>query len=646
MKNLFLKKCFPLCLILLFFASCGVLTTTSVKVNYPNSVTPAWKEEFDGAERLFEAKSYAQAQKAYQAYAKNYPYNELTDKSQFRLGQIAMLNQDLMQAVSIFKELIQKTPDPAIKSKSRVKLGLSEYRQKNYGAALSAFSVIDEKYLDDREKVKMASFAIQTANEMKEDLNRKAYYYAVLFDVYESVPDAEIKSRFGSDILPKSEVRPKLKAWVEGANPVETLDRRLLTYRGKFSRPFLDFKVGKSYYESKDFSRAQEVLKRFVSKNQSHEYVAQANQILASMGVVASVARPKGQLAVGVILPLSGKYEQYGNNTLKGMECAASVRPECHGLENVRLVVKDSGGDPARAAQLVDELVTQDKVVAIVGPLPSAEVEGASKRAEANGVVMLALSQKQGVPALGEHIFRFSLTPSAQVDALLRHFTTKEKAKLFAVLYPSSNYGQEFLSEFEKTAPKFGAKINAKAKFSSSSANLSEEVRQLKLSASEVKQGTKMFDAIFIPDSYLTMSKLAPAIVAAGLQDSIIFGTNAWNDSSLASKIGSYLKKAMFVDIYFRDSDRPVAKTFLHDFQTAYAYPPSTLEAMGYDAIRILGQSLTGKKSPNKEDVKAALLKVSRYEGATGLKGFRSDREADVEPLILGVDSAGVKEIQ
>jgi len=309
-------------------------------------------------------------------------------------------------------------------------------------------------------------------------------------------------------------------------------------------------------------------------------------------------------------------------------------------------VVRDSAGDPQKDQALVDELVKQEKVVAIVGPLASTEVESVVRGAQANGVTLLALAQKKGVPALGENVFRFSLTPAAQVQALLNYMTHKKNAKTFGVLYPNNNYGQEFLSEFEKSAPDFGAKVTAKQSFSSNSADPLNEVRQLKLSVSEVKQGGKGFDAVFIPDSYLTMGKLAPAMAQVDLGNVTALGTNAWNDASLPSKIGAYLKDALFVDIYFRDSNQSVVQSFVRDFQAAFSYPPSTLEAMGFDAIRFLGEAFSMKKVGKKEDVKPALMQVRGYQGVTGLKGFQADREAEVQPFILGVDATGIKELQ
>ncbi|MBL7685472.1 MAG: penicillin-binding protein activator [Deltaproteobacteria bacterium] len=648
-----LSYLFSMVVLILSLNACGVFEggeSSPSKVKYPNSVQATWKDEFNQAEKLFESKQYGPAEKAYKDFINKYPYNELTDKSNFRLGQIAMLRQNYGQAVEVFKSIIQKSPDPAMKSKSNVKMAICHYRQKNFGEAAADLSAVEEKYIDEREKVKVGVFGVKSAQELKEDLNKKAYYYALLLDVYEPLSEADINEKFGSENISKIEVRNKFKEWVDLSTPPETIDRRLQKYRGKFSGPYLDYKLGKSYFDAKQNSKAQEYLKKYVSKNPNHDYVASAKKMLSSMGVSAPAVSNKGkggpQVLVGVILPLSGKYEQYGNNILKGMQCGSGEKAECNGASNIRLLVKDSAGDPQKAAALVDELVDQDKVNMIVGPLTSSEVESVAKSANSKGIPLLALAQKKGIPELGENIFRFSLTPASQVEALLKYAANTKKAKRFGVLYPSSNYGQEFLAEFEKLSSQYGAKVISKQSFSATKSDLSDEVRQLKTSVSEVKQGTKIFDGIFIPDSYLTMAKLAPALQKSEIQDILTFGTNAWNDASLPSKIGSTLSNAFFVDIYFRDSSQSSVQTFVKEFQAAFNYPPSTLEAMGYDAARFLGQAFAGKKISKKEEIKPALMQVHGYQGATGLKGFLGDREAEVSPFILGVDANGIKEIQ
>ena len=228
---------------------------------------------------------------------------------------------------------------------------------------------------------------------------------------------------------------------------------------------------------------------------------------------------------------------------------------------------------------------------------------------------------------------------------MVRYGTVDKKIKRYAVLYPNNNYGQEFAAEFDKSVAELGGKVVSKVGFSATK-EPSAEIRQLKLNVNEMKKGAKPFDALFIPDSYMTIAKLAPALATAGLNDVLTMGTNAWNDPSLPSRIASSLSQAIFVDVFFRDSQQPMVQGFVRDFQAAYGYPSSTLEAMGYDAARVLGQALASGKVTKREEVKGALMNVKAYKGVTGLHGFRSDHEAIIDPYIIGVEANGFKELK
>ncbi len=311
---------FVLVLMLLFLNQCGTTgSVSSSKVKYPHRVSVEAKNDFNKAESLFEAAKYAEADKLYKAYVKQYPYNELSDKSEFRLGQILMLKQNYTQAAQTFKVLIKKSPSLEMKSKANVKLALCYYRLQKNGDTLAAFAMVEPKYADSREKVKMSSVSLKILN--KEDLNRRAFYLALLVDEYEGLADADIKKQFGKDSASSSEVSKQYQEWVKLSTPVEAIDRRLLDYRGKTTAASLDFKIGKAYYESKNNSKAKDLLKRYVSKYSKHSHVDEANKILASLdGVSAPVTDNKNQIKIGVILPLSGKLEQYGNYTLNNMK--------------------------------------------------------------------------------------------------------------------------------------------------------------------------------------------------------------------------------------------------------------------------------------------------------------------------------------
>jgi ABC-type branched-subunit amino acid transport system substrate-binding protein len=351
-------------------------------------------------------------------------------------------------------------------------------------------------------------------------------------------------------------------------------------------------------------------------------------------------------MKVGVILPLSGKYEQFGQGTLKGMNCAVGAQGGCTDNAPIQLVTRDDGGNAVDAVKAVEDLVNVEKVQIIVGPLSSTSALAAAKRAQELGVVMISLAQKEGIPEVGENIFRFSLTPNQQIKALLLYVTKKRGKNHFGVFYPNNNYGEVFMNKFKESAPSFGADVAASQAYQDSK-NISDDLRNLKFSVGKTSPDAPIgFNAIFIPDSYQSILNIAPQLKLSGLENMLLLGTNAWNDTELANRSGGDLGDVLFLDIYFKGSKNPQVKKFVDEFQAAYGQTPTTLEAMGYDIIKFIGHVASRKKLKNAEDVRNAIVSVSDYEGATGLRAFASNREARLHPFMLTVRNGQIEEVE
>ncbi len=640
----------PLLLLLLAFSAGCAMFKGGAKVKYPNSVTSEMRSEYALAENEFKAQRYAQAETGFQNFIQRHPYNELTDSSQFRIGQIQMLRKDYDGATVTFDRLIGKTPDPDVASRARVKAGISQFRLGNYQRSLDYFDKTDPAALGENDRIKMGGLALVAIDKTGASPERKGFYNAVLLDSYENLGDSAVQSKYGSEAPLRADVVAGLKSWASRSATPGQLDPRLPTYKAKASEPYIDYKLGMSYYAAGDQGLARKYFGRLTGRFPDHPLTKEAQPTIAKLGGVKPGKEPKGPSGkvykIGVILPLSGKYEVYGANTLKGMECAASVKPPCNGVNNIQIVTRDDQGDAALAVKAVEELVQQEKVMAIVGPLSSASAQAAAKRADELGVVMISLAQKEGIPATGSRIYRFSLTPGEQVRAILNEATKKRNKKQIAVFYPNSNYGKVLMSTMKDMAPKYGAGVTASQGYGST-ANVSNDLRQLKFSVAQASPSAPLgFDALFIPDSYAAVLKIVPALKNAGIDNVQLLGTNAWNDPSIAGKSGGLLDNSVFLDIYFKDSDSGAVKEFVSEFQGAFGTQPSTLEAMGYDIIRFLGQALQNRKASSANDVQVSVGGMRGYRGVTGLRSFLPDREAEVEPYLLTVEGGAIKEVK
>jgi len=84
-------------------------------------------------------------------------------------------------------------------------------------------------------------------------------------------------------------------------------------------------------------------------------------------------AQVKGPIKVGVVLPLSGGLELFGQQGIQGMKLAVKEINESGGVlgRKLELVIEDNKTDPKTSVEKATKLIKRDKVIAVVGPITS-----------------------------------------------------------------------------------------------------------------------------------------------------------------------------------------------------------------------------------------------------------------------------------
>ncbi|RYF08354.1 MAG: hypothetical protein EOO40_07890, partial [Deltaproteobacteria bacterium] len=205
-----------------------------------------------------------------------------------------------------------------------------------------------------------------------------------------------------------------------------------------FLQPVLAYKLAKVYYHVRDYERSEQMLNLVAERFGDSPFADDAAQFLQLLKSRFEVD-PK---AIGVLLPLSGRYKLYGERVQKAMELGIG------GHTNFKLIFKDTQGEPTVAAQAVETLVLQEHVIGLVGPLFSGEAMAVAHKAEELAVPLVSLSHREGLPQLGPYVFRAALTVEAQAQALAKVAFETLGFSRFAMLYPRSRYGIDFMTAF------------------------------------------------------------------------------------------------------------------------------------------------------------------------------------------------------
>ena len=353
---------------------------------------------------------------------------------------------------------------------------------------------------------------------------------------------------------------------------------------------------------------------------------------------------------LGLVLPLSGPYAKVGESMLRGVVLAAGLYDQKP--SQLHLVVRDSGGEAARAASAVSELAAAG-VTAVIGPVRSAETIAAAPPAESAHIPLLSFARRDDIAALGDYVFRLGLTPGDQAAALVHWCMQARGCKRFAILYPADEYGTSFKNMFWDAVEAQGGSVVGVERYKPGAVDWQPEIKRLvglagisheqqalvdernKLRRHAADNADKLalakyqglppyvdFDAVFIPDDAPSVGLILPQLRFFDVRDAVYLGGSGWNDPMLVKIAGRESTRAVFTDEFFVSSARPEVAEFVRRYAAAYGGAPDEYAAEGYDTAALLRFVLAGSDTPSGQVLRDRLLRVSGFPGVSGVQAF------------------------
>lgn len=384
--------------------------------------------------------------------------------------------------------------------------------------------------------------------------------------------------------------------------------------------------------------------------------------------------------AVGCVLPLSGRYQAYGDRVLRGLVMAAQdFKNMVPGGGDIQLIIKDSGGDPDLTVAAVRDLVMDNRVAAIVGPLSRVAAEAAAGEAQKLWVPIITLTQKEGVSEIGNYVFRYFLSNEHQTRALVEYAVLGLGYRRFAILHPNDSYGTRLVHLFWDELEKLGAEVRGVETYDPSQTDFADQIKKLvglyyprpESETTDETEGVKAtdippeglegegpkdleeeempivdFDAIFIPDGYSQVGLIAPQLVYHDVTGIKLLGTNLWNSQKLIEMAAPYLQNAVFVDGFFLGSGLPLTSQFVQRYEETFGEKPGYPEAQAYDTMRLLVEALHQPEVTSRPLLRDALLGIQALPGVAGSASVGPDGEVSKPPFLITIHRRRMEEVQ
>ena len=311
--------------------------------------------------------------------------------------------------------------------------------------------------------------------------------------------------------------------------------------------------------------------------------------VIAAYGYAARdrwVPPANGLVRIGVIVPTTGPYARLGGSFLKAVEMA---RDDLRGTRyRYELVVRDVGGDPVKARDVIKQVIEVEKVDAVVGGISLI------------GQVTQPFARKGRIPhlcvctvaSIGDGAYSFTNIPSPEAEGVRWVAEARRRGiHRIAVVtqdYPSIN---NHVKAMEVEARKGGLTVSYQRRFDAATTDFRAIIAEARASR---------------PDVYY-IEALNPGLdlLAGQLREA--------GESALSSVVAPSLSERpdLFEDAWYTDSNVP-DDGFKERFEQRYPGTRFATHMMpyAYDSLKMLVQAFEHQRNPA-----VYLRELSTYEG-------------------------------
>ena len=302
-------------------------------------------------------------------------------------------------------------------------------------------------------------------------------------------------------------------------------------------------------------------------------------------------------LKIGVLLPLSGQFQDVGESFLKAIQLAV------YDISDKRIIIypKDSKGN-ALGAYEAAKAFEKENINIVVGPIfyESLEMLG-----ELEKITFISLTNK--TKNIAKNIIAFGINIDSQIDTLKKYFNKIEISKTL-LLYPGSEFIDQSESVIKKDALKFyrtysysanpkkiTGEIEKITKYRERKKDLERRIKILEKSdlykdKAELKKLEQMhtlgkvnFDSVFVIDFGERLKSVLTSFMFSDVSNENIkfFTINQWFDET-------FFNENAMQNLYFPSIDLNNLKKFNKKFSKQFNEKPNKVSILAYDALGLI----------------------------------------------------------
>ena len=269
-----------------------------------------------------------------------------------------------------------------------------------------------------------------------------------------------------------------------------------------------------------------------------------------------------GDILVGFYGSLTGDGASFGQSSREGAELAVDELNAAGGVlgRKLRLLVEDDQSKPEEASNAVTKLVTQDKVVAVIGEVASRRTLAAAPISQRYQIPMITpASTNEKVTEVGDYVFRVCFIDPFQGEVLAKFAYNDLKARKVAILRDQSqDYSVGLTDSVAQHFTRLGGQVLPPVSYSSGDADFKAALTRIRSEKPDVLFATGYYsEAAIITRQARELGMKMPILGGDGwVGDALQNGREALNNTYISNH-------------YSGDNPDPIVQNFVSTVQEA-----------------------------------------------------------------------------
>ncbi|GCL44537.1 ABC transporter substrate-binding protein [Microcystis aeruginosa] len=302
-----------------------------------------------------------------------------------------------------------------------------------------------------------------------------------------------------------------------------------------------------------------------------------------------------GAIPIGAALAQTSNVALLGQEQVIGVKIAETYFNKKGGVNGtpIKVIIQDVAGDEQGAINAINTLITQDKVVAILGPSLSQQAFAASPIADRAKVPILGPSNTaKGIPQIGEYVGRVS-APVAVVapNAIKTALKIDPKIKKVAVFFAQNDaFSKSETETFQETLKSLNLDIVTVQKFQTTDTDFQNQAT----AAINIKP-----DLVVISGLVADGGNLVKQLRQLGYQG-LIIGGNGLNTSNIFPVCQAQCDGILIAQAYNPELDLPINRDFVAAYTAENKKAPPQFTAQAFTGIQVFVEALKRVDDKNK----------------------------------------------